>query len=848
MIQLDQDISGVQISQVEVLPPPTSLSQLSIAPLVIQNPVVDAFKSVQKSTLQPGFSIRAIPVSDKNTAHEILEIEEVQIPSGYVHLDDVSDWTVFNYNRSYFATDADFKPLPGEENLPMQHRFDVSIQKRKFKVKYTKPITSVRIFYRRISENALDFEWAFWKTLVSNLENTNSEISTSSEFDLDGEFIFRAVPYVGDYPVGGYKEYKVLYEEDPDMQWNYVQISPNSYLVRIEGIVSEKVNFLEVRENGVLLGQSKIIRKADGTTLTTLQLTNTSSEPILRLEYKFFRKKNAFKSLVETRYDTVEKNYAIEPISLSVEKLTETKFKVNIQDSKNLLYSPPSEIEPFSGTSWTRAIQQGKIICKLIINRHQAGQVVSYGSYIVNVSQEKSPKFLEKPPFSDEIVKIERGFEFEFEDTQEFRSAKQLDNPDLGIPLAYEFRLTFWSAGVEDCLRTGRSYSFIKEDSITVKNKRRSYKRAYDTWREEHPRRKYTRVIPVDPEFAFLEHHLRYGSSPNGFLMIAEALPIRRTRNIEMHPGSWKVLYYYNDKDDEIQEFPYYCFNIDIPETSIIEIERLELYCSIPDPKTPATKIGEYHPSQRIYIEDFLSYFQMMLSVNSKIDLEKITRPLTDVIAPNKEFGFSEVKESAGRSLSNSSKALISTFQRNQFESSRPSGPVEKEPSGFQNFSRNTTFSAAPTAPSVPSSPSLSTGDLPSMTVNTPAKALEAAISNTSINNSISAQVKNMNVQYRVDITYRDGKTSSVTMSASVSDRPTIPEDPEGNSSISIGNKVFSESIIQVPSAAAAVITDSIAKTPVGVSNFSTSRSPGSDVNTSVPGFSISTATGVYST
>ena len=49
-------------------------------------------------------------------------------------------------------------------------------------------------------------------------------------------------------------------------------------------------------------------------------------------------------------------------------------------------------------------------------------------------------------------------------------------------------------------------------------------------------------------------------------------------------------------------------------------------------------------------------------------------------------------------------------------------------------------------------------------------------------------------------------------MSVPLSTRPKIPDDPEGNSSIAIGNKTFSESTIQLPINVADTLNQEIAQ------------------------------------
>ena len=41
-----------------------------------------------------------------------------------------------------------------------------------------------------------------------------------------------------------------------------------------------------------------------------------------------------------------------------------------------------------------------------------------------------------------------------------------VEKAEINKSLAYEFRLVFWSAGIEEGLRTGENYAFIKEFHI----------------------------------------------------------------------------------------------------------------------------------------------------------------------------------------------------------------------------------------------------------------------------------------------------------------------------------------------------------------------------------------------
>lgn len=810
-IQVNTNITSISLTQVENLPEPSTLADLTTEPLTISNAPINASKSVQKSTLAPGFSLQAVPIGDISVGIPQIEIEEVVIPEGYIHLDDISDWTKYNYNRSFFDTDANFKPLPGESNIPIKCEYDVIIRGRKFRAVYSDPVDNIKVYYRRVKETSEDFEWVFWKSLIQFNNNLQS-LSLDYEFPYDGQFVFRAVPCIQETPIGGYTEYEVLYEEDDSLQWSAIQISEDSFIVRMEGHLGKQINYLEIREHGKVLTQRKLISDKNGFVVETIRVNGVSNDKSPQLEYRFFRKKNAFKSYITHYYNTIDRNYAIEPISFVVRQMVGAKFSVQIKDTDNLLYSPVSEIDAFTGSSFNRAIQEGKLICKLQINRHQDGEVVPYGEYVVNVTQEKNTKFLNRPPFGEEVKKISQGFEFVFEDTQEFRQISQISNPDFSKAVLYEFRLLFWSAGVESGLITGDRYAFVKEKAITVKNKKRQYKFSYDTWSEEHPRKKYTGVIPVDVQYAFLQDHIKYGSSPKGFVIEAEPDPIERTRDITLSNAEWKVLYYYNDKDDEIQEFPYACFQIGVPGSSMLEIEKLDLYVSAKKGKDNEKHLGTYHPSETIDIIDFQGYYEAMKNVTSKVDYGKTLGKLGASIDPRPSgFGIQRSQQPLASNFSPRAQRQIGTATRSAVQA-RPESSSQTFGMSMQTMSRpNQQLGISQTMSS-------GFGDLPTMSTNTMASRLESRVSNRSINKTISAKAETGVLTYRVDITYRDQKTASIKMSVPLSTRPKIPDDPEGNSSIAIGNKTFSDSTIQLPINVADTLNQEIAQIAIPTS------------------------------
>ena len=86
---------------------------------------------------------------------------------------------------------------------------------------------------------------------------------------------------------------------------------------------------------------------------------------------------------------------------------------------------------------------------------------------------------------------------------------------------------------------------------------------------------------------------------------------------------------------------------------------------------------------------------------------------------------------------------------------------------------------------------------------------------NRKINNAISAQVESGTLQYKIKITHIDGTTSQMPVQIDISDRPSIPEEPEDNSSFAIGNKTILPSAFAVPTSAVTTINAEIQQVAV---------------------------------
>ena len=621
-VQTDTSVRQFDVVQTEILPPPASLSDLLIQPKVQKNPSLSANKSVVESFLTPGFRMKITPKGDVDELVEEAEVEIITPPIGYEPLEDATPWNIYSYGHSWRLTDKFFGALPGDERLPRVPRWDLILKGRSFSVHYHEPITSVRVYYRRSSST----EWIDWENLTTE----------SVDFQGDGKYVFRAVPYIGTYPLPDWKEWNYQWDEPTTLQWSSLQLSKESFQVRMEGIAGQNITEVEAFENGVSLGVFPLVPEPNGRVEKTIRLEGVSNAKNPYIEWHFMRRHGKHRSFVSKSYHRLERNYADEPIDVRVRKRGDI-YDINIQDPQGKLYSPVSALQAFSSREWSNAIQTGQMVLYLEIIRHQEGERRRYGEFLCNITQEAEPSFLEAPPFKPEVKRVGNGFVFSFEDTAEFRDVINIDAPDPTKRVAYEFRPIFWSTGVEQCLRSQEDYLYPKEVPIVVRNKLSRYKYAYSVWHEEHPRRKYTGVIPLDVKESFVKQHLRYGRSPLCDIFEAKPRPPERTRNIRVGRHYWKVLYYLNETQDEIVEFPYLTFNITVPTSSQRTLSHVELYMK----KSEGRRIllGSYHPSDMIQILDYAAYYEMLKMITRNVDFQKAFKILAsgDSESPEQE-------------------------------------------------------------------------------------------------------------------------------------------------------------------------------------------------------------------
>ena len=238
----------------------------------------------------------------------------------------------------------------------------------------------------------------------------DEEVTLPIAFPYFGEYNLRAVPYFEEYPLGGWKEYTIKIEETEELNWSYVQLSPDSFRVKLSGIVGTDVNHVDFLEDGTLLTSQKLSVDSKGRIDVALTLPNVTTKEFPRIKLKFFRKYKAYKAFVFQQEMLLEKNYAFENVTLQVDKLSPGRYECTIRDPRGLLYAPSSPLDPFSGSNWVTAIETKALLAKLEIIRHQNGLATNYGNYYVNTTSEIAPNFINNPPFESNVIKISDGF------------------------------------------------------------------------------------------------------------------------------------------------------------------------------------------------------------------------------------------------------------------------------------------------------------------------------------------------------------------------------------------------------------------------------------------------------
>lgn len=608
-VQLNGGIKGLAISQTESLPPPKSVQDLLKTPKRTTNPRISGSQSVQETMLIPGYVPEIVAIGDIKSVVPPLEIETIVIPKGYIHLDDITQYQRASYLDSYLRTTNTFTILPGENNVPKMPSYQVNVINNELSVQVGHMVDSVRIYYRRKKPAGLPNQWVEWASM-KNEKRVFSKL---------GKYEIIAVPYLENKPLKNTKQFLIENNEDFNLRWSHVQLRDNEYQIRMEGVLGDRVNAVEIINNGKIIDDQKLKINTDGETIARFNIANVALAPRIELKFRFLSKHDGIKRYVSESSYEFQRNYAKESIDFIVAPTSRKEvYKITILDPEDLLYSPTSEIDCFSGNEWDRAIQNQKLICKLEIVRHQEGNTTDYGKYFCNVSDGSQPVFLQSPPFKPSITKISGGYSFEFEDTQAFRDVANVDNPISSKPIAYEFRLVLWTAGIEQVLRSGLNYNYIIEQPVLIRGQRSTFKRNHSVWDIEHPMRRYRDIVPAGPKYSYLDKHTIYGRTMKGYILEGTLPVIENTNHIQVGTSQWNVLYHLDSSKDAMMEYPLVTFTIDIPYSSEPMIESINVSIDMNDDS--AVDIGTWKASEKITVIDFMGYFLKRQQLSKSID------------------------------------------------------------------------------------------------------------------------------------------------------------------------------------------------------------------------------------
>ena len=824
-VQLDTNTSQIQFTQVEVLPEPTTINDLFLEPMVINNSATSANLNIVTTQLQPGFTLNAVPMSNVAGTTVAFETEEVNIPIGYILLDDLPQWPTQNYNDQYQKIHQ-LNALPGR--IPVVPNFEVYRADRKFSCTHNACIDEIKVYYRRRSATNAN-PWAYEGYI--NKEST-------LVFELEGEYDFRFVPFFDGKPVGSinYKEKIVEWKKNTNLKWTSIQLSPNRHRIEFSGHIGTDINLVEVYQKTTrnrqqpysFVASFELIPDSSGKLSRSnfeVEVSNTENYPCL--EYRFYklgpvgsRRPKVYISKAE---HNLKKHYNSTDISLNVDSLDKSIFRINIGGALHKLFKPtqPGRWREQKSEWEDVAIPQGLLMLRLSIRRHQSGVVTDYGTYIINHTHEGA--FIQSVPFHMEGKPQEDVYSFIFEDSEDFRSVRNLPSPDFSenSDLSYEFRLLSWSAGIEESVITNTEKVILKRNfGIDTDGKSISRDYAYNCWSFEHPKRLYRNIQPPLFSQDNLKSYLRFASMKTGWLIPTQTRRPQHTRNVEIVSGEWKVLYYCNN--DEIQEFPYYCFDINIPYSSRQTIDFIEVMVSNPDMSTPIT-IGKFHACENIEIIDFMGYFKVLEHVTNSLNIN-------EVISNSGQETTSVAGNSSSYALSVATAGLNSTMTSPVGSSFSMTPNMGSE----WNSNNSLPFAGMSTINSVNSGTSLSISTIPT---DTASQNLESMNSVRALNNAIAVQAESGIVNYVIKATYLDESVELFDHSVDISSRPKLPPDPAGNSSVVPGNAILnaqtyqisaqsSQQLIQaigtinVASSAQAISTNTLASTTINTVSF----------------------------
>ena len=586
---------------------------------------IAADKNIFEIDLLPNSDVSIIPSLEGALYPPIAEVKRIQIPEGYIPVEDIDPLEEYAYGTAYGIAGEGFGLL--NNITPPPEKLDYSLVPRengRITVHGSQFVDSVRIDWSREDRNDGVFDWTTYGIfeLTSDLKYTVD----APMWDMSGKFILRAVPYHRGYPLIGYKQYEYRYEKDSiELRWTYIQLDRGTYRLKLEGYHHHPSDYIEIYEEKELLAEAALSLNNDGYISQNFILNSVSDDVSPRLEIKWYKRHTVGKAYYYSSHVTVYKNYAEENISLSVTKTPDKRFIFQLTNPENSLYNPPQELNALSieNSGWQVACQTKKQMVYLEICRHQQGQKTSYGYYLLNITQGSNPKFLEESGFKIRR-KIQKGFEFSWQDTAQFRQLANVDSPDETLPMEYEFRLLHWTAGVDQSVRANSEYRFTKDVSINASGGIFLHRYGYNTWTNEHPSVKYSGINPPRIKNN-AGSHLMYGRSKKAIVTSATPLVEPPSEKFEVEKLGWEVLYEIDHDAQQVKEYPFFKMNIKLGATTVDNTHEIRVYLDESD-----TLIGRYHPSLAICVVDFLGYFELSKKIIEETDFSHVFKRIED--------------------------------------------------------------------------------------------------------------------------------------------------------------------------------------------------------------------------
>ena len=700
---------------------------------VLAPQVLDADKNLLEISLLPNSALSILPNTEGVQFPIPPLVNRVTIPDGYVPVENMSALERYAYGIAYKVSDQGFKLLQGTKPPPEKLIYGISPRKGgKIIVFGSGFVDSVRIDWMRLDRTDRVKDWTTFGNFSVSAENN---YQTTAIWDTPGEFVLRIIPFHRGYPLSEYKQRQFSYVKESDnLRWTYIQRDMSSFQFRLEGTHEGPANYIAIYEGTKLLSESRLLKDNEGYVSQIFEITGISNKKSPLLKIKWYKRLTTKISYLYSENMKIHRNYAAEDISLSVIKPSNSQeFRLTIKDPQALMYSPPTVLDAFDNTGWFAAVQSQKMMVYLEICTHQLGEKKSYGYYALNITQGKNPQFLEEVGFSI-VKKIRGGFEFTWEDTSEFRQLANVDAPDLTKPIMYEFRLLFWSCGVDESVRRNTEYFWRKETAKTIAGQQILHAYAYNSWVNEHPSAKYVGLNPSRLS-KFNKSHVQYGRSMTCSLVEGVVPKIEITKNINIEPLGWQVLYQIDHDAQDVKEFPFYSMNIRIPATTQDHINNVRVFLAESN-----IEIGRYHPTEAIHIVDFLGHYMLRKSIVESMDLSSLFATIESVQPERKS----------------------SPLLENDFKNSRMIAPVQ--------------------APAL----------------NTRARRLSNAKMTRSSNRAVATKAKEEFINYKIVIEFNNGEIKEHPVRAPLSAIPSIPEEPSDNTAFSLGNPVIAPDAMNI--------------------------------------------------